>query len=70
MINLSKKLKKTKIIIISTRNCFLCYYFSFEEWTIEQVKQCAENWMNAENCSNWTPIDISILKLRKIKLNG
>ena len=40
--------------------CSLCYNFPFNEFTKEDIKRCAEHWMDAENCSNWEPIVVYI----------
>ena len=49
-----KKLLKPK------KNCFFCFEFTLKEFTEEQVKICAEHWLDAENCPNWRPFNIYI----------
>ena len=56
-----------KKIIISKKQCFLCYNFTLEEFTEEQIKTCAENWLNAENCPNWSQVKVFIRKRRKFR---
>ena len=53
------KSKKKKEIIIK-KQCFLCYNFTFFEFDDEQIKLCAENWLCAENCPNYTPLGVEI----------
>ena len=50
------------------RVCFLCFEFTVGEFTEEQVKICAEHWLDAKNCPNWKPVDVYIgrKKLKKV----
>ena len=50
-----------KKIIVSKRDCFLCYNLPLIEFTQEDIKRCAEYWMDAVSCPNWTPVRVSII---------
>ena len=47
------------------RDCYLCFEFTLDEFTEEQVKICAEHWMDAKNCPNWKPVNVFTGKKRK-----
>ena len=49
------------------KNCFYCFYFTIEEFTLEQVKRCAEHWLDAEKCTNWRPFNIFTKKKKRNK---
>lgn len=55
------KLKRKKEITIK-KQCFLCYNFTLEEFMEKNIKTCAENWLDAENCPNYTPPTVHINK--------
>lgn len=45
------------------KQCFLCYNFTLSEFTEETIKTCAENWLDAENCPNYIPLNIHYKKI-------
>ena len=51
---------RKKKLSLPKKECFLCYYFTFYEFTIEQIKLCVENWLDADKCPNWRPVDAYI----------
>lgn len=58
---------KTREILIPKKECFLCFEFTLGEFTEEQVKICAEHWLDAKNCPNWNPIkSYTIRKGKKV----
>jgi len=59
---------RKKKLQIPKKDCFFCSEFTFEEFTIEQVKKCAEHWLDAEKCSNWDPADIYVETKRSYRL--
>lgn len=56
-----------KRLPVPKKVCFFCYYFTLGEFTEEDIKRCAEHWLDAENCSNWKPANIFIEKRRSFK---
>lgn len=56
--------RKIKLPIPSP-DCYLCFEFTIGEFTEEQVKICAEHWLDAENCPNWKPPN-AYIKNKKI----
>ena len=50
------------------KECYLCFEFTIGEFTEEQIKTCAEHWMDAKNCPNWKPVDVFIIKGKRRKL--
>ncbi len=52
--------KRGEKLPMPERDCFLCFEFTFKEFTEEQVKICAEHWLDAENCPNWRPVDVKV----------
>ena len=49
------------------KSCFFCYNFTLGEFDEEGVKSCAENWLDAENCPNFTPVVLFVKKRRGFK---
>lgn len=57
---------KNKKLSMPKKNCFFCFEFTLGEFTEEQIKICAEHWMDAENCPNWKPVDVFMGKKGKL----
>ena len=51
---------RKKKLLMPKKNCFFCFEFTLKEFTEEQVKICAEHWLDAENCPNWCPFNVYI----------
>lgn len=49
---------KKKRLSTPKKNCFVCFYFTLGEFTEEDIKRCAEHWLDAENCPNWCPFNV------------
>jgi len=58
---------KNKKINLLKKHCFLCYNFTLGEFDEKDIKNCAENWLDAENCPNWIPLGVFIAKGKKFK---
>ena len=50
------RFRKKKIIV--KKHCFLCYNFTLFQFSEEQVKLCAENWLYAEKCLNYNSVKV------------
>lgn len=47
-----------------SKNCYLCYQNPLTaEWNNEQIKKCAEHWLDAENCPNYKHVKLYILPI-------
>ncbi len=61
-------MKKLKLIQEPKKKCFYCFFFPLDkEFTTEMVKLCAEHWLKAEDCPNWKPFILYMIKRVKRK---
>lgn len=51
---------RKKKLPLPKKDCFFCFEFTLEEFTEEQIKICAEHWLDAEDCPNWCPFSVYI----------
>jgi len=58
-------MKRKRKLSLPKKSCYTCYFFTLEEFTEEDIKRCAEHWLDGENCPNWRPPDVYV-KNKKI----